>query len=258
MVKFRLALMLALCAPVVAQNSNVDTIIQRSVEANKRDWESVPEFDCSERDRTPSGSKTYEDTMISGSPYQRLVAVNGKPLSPEQNAEEKHKLENAIAERKSESSQKRAERIAKYEEARKRDHAMMDEIVKAFDFKLLGESKLDGHAVYYLKASPRKGYQPPNMETQALTGMQGKLWIDKKTFQWVKVQAEVTHPVAIKGFLAEVEPGTYFRLEKLPVAPGIWMAKHFSMQSRAKVLKLIPKNGQEDDTFFSYRKSRSH
>lgn len=265
MMKFRLAVIFALCAAVMGQNTsqntgqntNVDTIVQRSVEANKRDWEAVPEFDCLERDRTADGTKTYEDIMISGSPYQRLVAVNGKPLSPEQKEEEKRKLENARSERKGESPQKRAERIAKYEDERKRDHSMMDEMVKAFDFKLLGESKLNGHAVYYLEASPRKGYQPPNMETQALTGMQGKLWIDKKTFQWVKVHAEVTHPVAIKGFLAEVEPGTYFRLEKIPVAPGIWMAKHFSMQSRAKVLKLIPKNGQEDDTYFNYHRAQA-
>lgn len=257
MIKLRLALLFAICAAAMGQNNNVDTIIQRSVAANKRDWEAVPKFDCSERDRSGDGTKTYQDTMISGSPYQRLVAVNGRPLSQEQRAEEKRKLENAISERKNESPQKKAERIAKYEDERKRDHAMMDEMVKAFDFKLLGESKLDGRAVYDLQASPRKGYQPPNMETQALTGMQGKLWIDKKTFQWVKVEAEVTHPVAIKGFLAEVEPGTYFRLEKIPVAPGIWMAKHFSMQSRAKVLKVIPKNGQEDVTYFNYHRAHS-
>lgn len=236
--------------------TNVDTIIQRSVEANKRDFEAVPNYDCRERDRTPSGTKTYEDIMIAGSPYQRLVEENGHPLTPAQTAAEKQKLENTISQRKNEPPDKRAARIAKYEEERKSDQAMMNEMVKAFDFKLLGETRLDGHAVYSLQASPRKGYQPPTMETKALTGMQGKLWIDKKTFQWVKVVAEVTQPVSIKGFLAEVEPGTYFELEKIPVAPGVWMAKHFSMRSRAKVLKMIPKNGEEEDTFFNYRKAQ--
>jgi hypothetical protein len=72
----------------------------------------------------------------------------------------------------------------------------------------------------------------------------------------VKVEAEVMHPVSIKGFLADVEPGTYFELEKIPVAPGIWLAKHFSMRSHAKVLMLIPKNGEEDDTYFNYHKAQ--
>lgn len=258
MLNSRLTLVLVFCVSAVCGSvgqNNADAIIQRSVEANKRDWEAAPKFDCSERDRTHDGVKTYQDTMISGSPYQRLVAVNGKPLTPAQTAEEKRKLENTISERKKESPQKRAERIAKYEDERKRDHSMMDEMVKAFDFKLLGETKLNGHAVYSLRASPRHGYKPPNMEAQALTGMQGKLWVDKKTFQWVKVEAKVTRPVSIKGFLAQVEPGTYFELEKIPVAPGIWLAEHFSMRSRAKVLKLIPKNDEEDVTYFNYHKA---
>jgi hypothetical protein len=256
----RFVFILGLCSSALGGGSamgqnDANTIIQRSVEANKRDWDAAPKFDCSELDRTHDGTKTYEDTMILGSPYQRLIAVNGKPLTPTRAAEEKRKLENTISERKNESPQKRAERIAKYEDERKRDHSMMEEMVKGFDFKLLGETKLGGDAVYFFQASPRPGYHPPNMETEALTGMQGKLAIDKKTFQWVKVVAEVTHPVSIKGFLAQVEPGTYFELEKIPVAPGIWLAKHFSMRSRAKVLKLIPKNGEEDVTYFNYHKA---
>ena len=44
------------------------------------------------------GTKTYEERMIFGSPYERLVAVNGKPLSPEQQTEEQQKLEAAVVE----------------------------------------------------------------------------------------------------------------------------------------------------------------
>ena len=47
--------------------------------------------------------------------------------------------------------------------------------------------------------------------------MEGTLWIDRDTFQWVKVEAQVTRPVKIVGFLAEVEPGTHFELEKKPI-----------------------------------------
>jgi hypothetical protein len=64
------------------------------------------------------------------------------------------------------------------------------------------------------------------------------------------------HPVSIKGFLAELDPGTYFEFEKISVAPGLRMAKHFSMRSRAKVLQVISKNGQEDDTYFNYRRAQ--
>jgi len=80
--------------------------------------------------------------------------------------------------------------------------------------------------------------------------MEGELWIDKKTFQWIKVEATVIHPVSIAGFLAEVEPGTHFELEKMALEENLWLPKHFAMKSRAKIfacslgsrkrMKLIP------------------
>jgi hypothetical protein len=249
-----LAAILAFSGYAIGQE-NADTIIQQSGQAIKRDWEAAPEFDCRERDRNASGTRTYEDTMIEGSPYQRLVALNGKPLAPSQAAEEKRKLDDTITRRKNESPHERAERIAKYQKEQKRNHAMMSEMVKAFNFEVVGETKMDGHRVYALKATPRRGYRPPNMETQALTGMEGKLWIDKDSFQWVKVEAEVMHPVSIEGFLAQVEPGTRFELEKEPVAPGVWLPSHFSMRSHAKILFLIPHRGQEDDTYSDCHRS---
>jgi hypothetical protein len=134
---------------------------------------------------------------------------------------------------------------------------MMDQMTAAFDFQMVGDRDLDGRRVYELKATPRKGYQPPNRDSQVLLGMEGTLWIDHDTCQWVKVEAHVTRPVRIVGFLAEVEPGTHFELEKKPVAgnESIWMAAHFAMKSRARVMLVIPHHGEEDDTFFDYHKS---
>jgi len=251
-----LAAILALSGCAISQEK-ADAIIKNSVEAIKRDWEAAPDYNCFERDRDSKGSKTYEDLMIQGSPYQRLVAVNGKPLTSSQADEEKRKQEEAIAQRKNESPQQRSQRITKYQKDQERNHAMMAEMMKAFIFNVVGETRIDGHPVYILKARPRAGYRPPNMETQALTGMEGKLWIEKTSFQWVRVETEVIHPVSIEGFLAQVEPGTRFELENAPVAPGVWLPSHFSMRSRAKVLFLIPRHGEEDDTYFNCHKATS-
>ena len=234
---------------------DVETIIQRSVEANAVDWKAAPDYDYIERDRQQGGgTKTYEELMILGSPYERLVAVNGKPLSPEQQAGEQQKLDTTVVERKKESQQERGQRIAKYEKDRRGDHLLMEQLTKALDFKLVGEQELGPHEVYVLKATPHAGYEPPNTEAKVLTGMEGKLWIDKQTFQWVKVEATVIHPVSIGGFLAEVEPGTHFELEKMPLADNIWLPKHFAMKSRAKILFLFTRKSQADETYSGYHK----
>jgi len=216
-------LVTALAAASFAQ-SDADTIIERSVEANAADWKVAPDYDYVESDRQPGGgTKTYEELMISGSPYQRLIEVNGKPLSPERQAGEQQKLESTVVERKKEPQEERENRIAKYEKDRRRDQLLMEQLTKALDFKLVGEQKLGADEAYVLKATPRPGYKPPNTEAKVLTGMEGELWIDKKTFQWIKVEATVIHPVSIAGFLAEVEPGTHFELEKMALEDNLWL-----------------------------------
>ena len=248
-------LLVAVLAAASFAQHDVETIIQRSVEANAADWKAAPAYDYIERNRQQGGgTKTFEERMILGSPYERLVAVNGKPLSAEQQAGEQQKLDTTVVERQKESEQERGRRIAKYKKEREGDDLMMEQLTKALDFKLVGEQRLGAQDVYVLKATPRPGYKPPNTEAKVLTGMEGKLWIDKQTFQWVKVEATVMRPVSIGGFLAEVEPGTHFELEKAPVTDSIWLPKHFAMKSQAKVLFFFTRKSQADETYSDYHK----
>jgi len=231
---------------------DVKTIIQKSVAANDRDFRAAPQFNHKEKDRVGKEIKAYQLTMIDGSPYQRLIAVAGKPLAKEQAVGELKKEQRETANRKAQSPQQRKDRIAGYEKDRKRDHEMMGQLSEAFDFTLLGKKKVKTFNVWVLKATPRPGYRPPNMETQVLPGMEGELWIDQKTYQWVKVTARVIRPVSIEGFLAQVEPGTRFEIEKAPVGGGIWQITHFSMQSHSKVLFLVNRASEEEDWFYDF------
>jgi hypothetical protein len=260
---FALSLLTPMCAiaislfwprPATGQ-VNAEAIIQHSAEANARDWAAVPEFDNSERDRDKSGDKTYAVTMLYGSPYNRLIAVNGKPLSAAEQKKEQEKYDKAVADRQHESADQRSRRIAKYEADRQRDHTLIQQMTTAFNFRLVGKRNLSGFKVYVLKATPKPGYKPVDRDSEVLLGMEGTMWIDQKTFQWVKVEAHVIRPVKIEGFLAVVEPGTRFEVEKRPVSGDIWFATNYSMTANAKVLMLFPHRGQEDDSYFNYHKA---
>jgi hypothetical protein len=181
--------------------------------------------------------------------------VDGKPLTGQQKADQQQKLDHAIAQRRAETPAQRSQRITNWDQSRKRNHLLVEQLTEASDFKLEGTPNLDGREVYELSATPRPGYQPPNNHAKVLTGMAGTLWIDQKTFQWVKVEAKVIHPVSIEGFLARVDPGTQFELRQAPVEPGIWLPTLFTMRARAKVLFFFSRNSQEQDTFSNYRKT---
>ena len=139
----QILLLAVLCSASLAQQ-DADAIIQRSVAANEADWKAAHEYDYVERDRQKGGgTKTSEELMILGSPYERLVAVNGKPLPPEQQAQGQKDLETTLEEREKESRQQRRERIAKYEKERESDHLLMEQLTKALDFKLMANKSWD-------------------------------------------------------------------------------------------------------------------
>jgi len=236
-----------------------EEIMQKSVAATEADWREAPAYAFINREvASKHGSttvKTYEVTMIEGSQYNRLVALNDRPLSPGEREEEARKLQQEIYKRQHESNRERNRRIAKYRKERDQDHAMTKEMANAFEFKLIGEERMDGRDTWVLDASPKPGYAPPNHEARVLTGMRGKLWVDQATYQWVKVEAQVVRPVSFFGFLARVGPGTRFELEQRPVREDLWLPAHFGMKVNATALGFISENSAEDDTYRDYRPS---
>lgn len=240
---------------------DVEEIVRRSVAANQADWKAAPGYSFIERDIEShrGGAKTvkvYRVLMIAGSPYERLISIDDRPLSQKQDQTERNKLRKEAERRDRQPPEARARRIAKYAQERKQDQAMLLEMAAGFQYKLVGEDTLEGHAVWVLDASPRPGYQPKTRATKVLTSMRGRLWIDKARFQWVKVQAEVFKPVTYGMFIAKVGPGTKFELEQAPVADNVWMPTHFNTTVRATVLG-FNHDSTDDESYRDYKPNRT-
>jgi hypothetical protein len=241
-----------------AETPTPQEIIRRSVGAIQEDWAEASKYSFLERDVEskrdhPRMARTYRVLMIDGSPYNLVTAVDDQPLSPDEKAAEQRKLEREIEKRRNDSERERRKRIAKYTRERDHDHEMLQQMADAFEFHLSGEAQVDGHACWVLDADPKPGYEPSNREGHVLKGMQGKLWVDKATYQWVKVHAEVVKPVVFLGFLAKVGPGTEFDLEQEPVASGIWFPKRFDVRVKATALGFFSENSSENDTYRDYQ-----
>jgi hypothetical protein len=232
---------------------DVNQIVRQSARVAEQDLNARRGYEYSETDLQTDGSqKTYAVHMLSGSYYKELIAINGKPLPPSEVEQERLKLDQESSRRLHESPAERAKRLGEFEREQKRDQHFVQEFNDAFDFKLIGERSLNHRRVYVIQATPSPRFHPTNKESEVLTGMRGTLWIDAATDQWVRAEAKVIHPVSIEGFLAKVEPGTQFTLEKTPVANGVWLPKHYSMRAEAKILSLIPHSHREDETYFNY------
>jgi hypothetical protein len=246
--------LLLLLASTPTQNTNA--IIDRSVEANAIDFKAQPDYSYLQAEKEDGNpAKTYEVSMMLGSPYRRLIAINGQPLPPDAQRRELKKMQQTLRRRKKETKLEYEDRVSKYRQEKQQENLMMAEMTKAFSFRLLGTEHLRGHEVYVFDAIQNPDYKPINTKAKVLTGMRGKLWIDARTYHWVKVEAEVIEPVYFEGFLARVDPGTKFTLDKEPVDDNVWLPTYFSMQVNSKILGLFSHNSSEQDTFSHYHRS---
>lgn len=241
---------------IQAAELSPDEIVRKSVAVNEKDWLEAPLF--SHADRTierkddQTTDRTFAVVMMEGSPYRRLIAVNGQPLSPVRQRQEDQKEARERARRRAETAAERDVRIRKYQKERDQDHLLMVQMAVAFTFHLVGEEIVEGRPCYILDAEPKPDYKPVNHEAKVLTGMRGRIWIDKEQFHWAKVQAEVVRPVSFGGFVAKVAPGTKFVLETEPVNGEIWQPKEFSVQVCASIL-FWQHNSSTTEQFSDYR-----
>lgn len=241
---------------------DVSAVVGKSVLVNNADWNAQVEYSFLRDDvegrralvnlNKSDSSKVYEVTTIEGSPYERLVSINNHPLTSAQRQEEQNKLERETLRRQRETPHERKSRLAGYRDERAEEHLLMQQMISAFAFEFAGEEQIDGIACYVLNAKPNPEYRPPVEKAKVLTGMKGRLWIDKAHYHWVKVQAEVIRPVEFGFFIAKVKPGTTFELRQAPVG-GVWLPKSFVETVSATVLGFYGLKTREETYFSSYR-----
>ncbi len=235
---------------------DVQNIVDRATNAMQADWSAAPGFAFVQRDATTSKgittSRTQQVFTILGSDYYMPIAVDDEPLPADRQKLELQRLKNEVARRRRETPAEAQQRSEKYRKTREQNGMLIREFTKAFDFTVAGEETMNGRVCYVLAAKPRPGYRPPNRTAKILTGMQGRLWIDKESFHWVKAEAEVLRSVSIFGLFARVSPGTKMELEMIPVTDSVWLVSRFAVELRIAILWWKSTKATET-TFSGYR-----
>ena len=256
----------ALVPMVIAAGQGPDAreIVQRSLEANEQNWKIARNYTFLQRteehqiDSTGATKskeiKTFDITLLEGSPYIRLVERDDHPLSPAEEKKEQQKLEKSIAARLKETPAERERRISEYEKHRTRRQEAMREVGAAFEFRVLGQERVEGSDTWILQATPRKGYQPKSRDAKILPHIRGKLWIDQRSLHWVKLEAEVIDPVSWGLFLVRLDSGARIRFEETRVNDEVWLPRHIWIAASARIGVFKKLRVEEDTTYKNYRK----
>jgi hypothetical protein len=271
--KFRMATVLAVLAAssvLLAQNRGPEQvqnhasipdarhIIGQSVVATERSLEARDRYSFVERDhdrRLDSQGQLKSEKidvtrmiLVNGARFEQLMERNGQLPS----AEEQKKLDQDFEKLKHETPEARTVRLGKEQENR----AVLRDLLEAFDFRLLGEEELGGRPAYVLQVTPHAGYHARGQYGKIFSKVEGKLWIDKSDFGWIKVEGQVTQSFSIGLFVARVQRGSRLVLEQTNVGDAVWVPQRLEVRGSARILFLKSLIVERIFTYSDYRLER--
>jgi hypothetical protein len=239
-------------------------IVRKSVELDQSNWQRMKDYTWVARQTERSldssgqvkGEKTeeWETVVIYGEPHRRMMSRDGKALSAGDQRKEQDKLDQAVAKRQQETPVQRARREAEFEKDRENDREFLREVPDLFDFKLLGEEKIDGRDVWVITATPKPGAKPKRGDAKPLLKVQAKVWIDKAEYQWVRLEAETTATISFGLFIARLNPGAKLIFEQTRVNDDVWLPKREIVRGAARLGLVKKLAGEEETTWNNYRK----
>jgi hypothetical protein len=219
---------------------NARTIVSQSIAATDRSWQARSRYTFIERDedrRLDMQGKVKSENidvtkmmLINGARFEQLIQRNGQPPS----AEEQKRLDQDRESLGHESQGDRAGRIGKEQENR----AFLGDILDAFDFQLIAEETLHGRPAYVIQVTPHSGYRAHGKYGKMFSKVEGRLWIDKQDFGWIKVEGRVTQSFSMGLFVARVQEGSRIILEQTNVGDRVWVPERLEMRASAKILFL--------------------
>ncbi len=260
----RNAVLLLLAAGIaMGQTPDAHEIVRRSVDVDQKNWVRIRDYGYTEwvkkidldKDGDPKKTdiKAFDVEFLDGSPYKRLISRFDEPLSPEEEASEKAKREAVDEERRNETPEQRRKRIEEYIEKRDKNRAAIQEVPNAFNFRLIGEEEVNGRPAWVIEATPRHGYHPINWRAKLFTQLEGKLWIDKASYQWARVQAKLVDGVSFGWILVRMHKGGRVEVENVPLGDGLWAPKRLWYTVSLRVGLVKNYRVEEETRYSDYR-----
>ena len=168
----------------------------------------------------------------------RNLQSNGRPLTPAEDAAERQRLNNLLASPAA---------FARHIRNEQNNKQMGVNLLKLMPDAMLwsyapGQPQLPnqptgGPALVVLDFKPNPAWSPPTMESEPLTGLEGRVWIDPRTRRMVRLEGSLTRAVNIGwGFVAHLYPGGTVTLQQANVGGQRWIVEHIVEQLNLRAL----------------------
>jgi len=178
------------------------------------------------------GSTVKEVVQTRDGSVSRLISINGKPLTAEQQNLEAARLQRLLDQPDLQQRRKKREK-EDAERAKKIMHVMPDAFLYTYAGIVPGPN---GPAVR-LSFKPKPGFDPPDQETRVAVGIQGELWIDQTQERMVRLDAHLFQDVDFGwGILGRLYKGGSIRIENADVGNHNWQLQRMKLDLSGKAL----------------------
>lgn len=178
--------------------------------------------------RTDGHLWTEEDVEVDGGLLRRLVAIDGKPLTPAQQAAEDHRLE-LLA--------KDPSAFAEENRSREKDEARVTKVLERMprEFLFRYDGRQDG--CQRIAYRPNPAYQPNSFEDRVVHNMTGFVDIQEPSMRLCSITGHLVKTVDFGwGILGHVTQGSSFTLDRSQVEPSIWRSTLLNMHFDGAIL----------------------
>ena len=184
----------------------------------------------------PKGDQVRDVIESKDGTVARLLLRDGRALTPDEDAAERERLSDMLN-----SPAAYAKHVRSEESGKKMAADLVAQMPDAMIYTYapgqpqVGQNEGAGEVV--LDYQPNPEWKPTSTPAEALTGLRGRMWIDIKTRQMIRMEGEIFKPVNFGwGMLAHIYPGGKLLLEQTDAGKQRWIYKRFQEQVSVRAL----------------------
>ncbi len=209
-------------------------------------------------------SEMFELTFYKGNRIRRRIAKNGKPLTPDEEADENKRIEKRIREIEKKETERAAKNDKEREVAQEKtgtpdgdrgQRLSIADVLRASKLVNPRRERFRGRDVIVFDFEPLPDYKPQKSYEKFFGKNAGAIWVDAADKQVARVDARLTDSYKVAGgLLATLREGASFVLEQERVNDEIWLPTRIDINLGLKVLLIKGITVNQTITYGNYKR----
>jgi hypothetical protein len=184
------------------------------------------------RKQSPRLTTTKEIIETRDGDVARLLAVNDNPLNSADEQKEQARLDALASDPSLQRHRKQSE---------DQDTGIVLKLLRmlpnAFLYQYAGTGQASTGTVEKFTFKPNPHFNPPDLESQALTSLSGELWIDAAQERVTRLEGHLQQDTDYGwGILGKLNKGGWIAIEQADVGGGLWRIVHVQMDMTLRIL----------------------